>query len=103
MILWKINKTLRLRIVAEQSGLTIQYKIYSPLGLFEEGTATDLGNNQYQIEFTPNEYGMWFVKWIFPDNFELIHYVIVTQYDSEDILKELKKHDSKMTAFHFMK
>ena len=81
-VIWSVNKPLKLRIQAESSGLNIAYKIFSPLGLFEEGTATDEGDGVYSIQFTPNETGIWFVEWIFPDGFKIHHHVVVDTFNA---------------------
>jgi len=77
VITWCLNKTIKLRIRAERSGLDIKYRIYSPLGLFDEGNAIDEGNGLYSVVFTPNEQGIWRVEWIFPDDFILDHTLVV--------------------------
>jgi len=105
MILWKLNKELRLRIVAEAPNLNILVKIYCPLGLFDTKTATYIGDNQYEVAFTPNEEGLWYVVWIFPDDFSLIHYIVVRkdiQDSVDEIIKLIKQHDAKMMSIKWI-
>jgi len=71
MLVWAVNKPLRHRIVAEAPGLLIYVRIYSPLGLFWEGYATDLGDGQYGVEFTPNTEGTWVIEYSFPDGYRV--------------------------------
>jgi len=64
-----VNKPVTHEITAESSGLSISYTIYSPLGVFQQGTAQDLGDGRYSVTFTPNQDGRWILEYKFPDGY----------------------------------
>ncbi len=81
-------------VIAEE-GITINYKIYSPEGLFSEGTCIYEGNNIYSVEFTPNLDGRWYIEYIFPDG-----YIIKTQFIVLPKPRLLKPGDTIYLVYH---
>lgn len=77
MILWTINTPITIIIAGGEPGLSITYELYGPLGLVASGSATDRGDGTYSVSFTPNEEGVWLVRWVFPDGYVLISQVLV--------------------------